>query len=130
MDSYQKSVAKSCHPNPFLEKTLITGEEKIFTITIKAYLATYGNPHENRRYIYWYISCPEPWDPLLHPFRHIKEAGVRPTEIWEIIADNPLVRMTLEYIAMSDDELSPFTGNTHVVEYRAHLIEFIHRLWD
>ena len=131
MDSYAKAVAKCCNQNSIIDKTVITGDNRQFTIVIKAYRATYGKSEENKHYIYWYIQCNDTWDPLLHPFRYIEsEVEIHPREIWEIIADNPLVRMTLEYIAMSDDELSKLTGNTHVVEYRAHLIQFIHSNWD
>lgn len=131
MESYQKAVLKSCHKDPLIDTTLTTGDDQKFTITIKAYLDNYGNIDEHKEYIYWYFKCTDPWHPLLHPFRHInKEEDCRPTEIWEVIADNPLVRMTLQYIAMSDEELSKLTGNTHVVEYRAQLIKFIHELWD
>lgn len=128
MEKYLKSVQKYCVSEPILDTVIMTDE---FELTVKAYQSIYS---EDRKFIYWYVGCDRPWRNYFHPLRWIfkNEEGSEEArnEIWDVIADNPLVRMILNYIAMSDDELAKYCGNKHQVEYRSHLIKCLTDLWD
>lgn len=52
MESYQKAVSTYCYPDPILDTVITTGDERNFTIVVKAYLANYSSSYEDKRYIY------------------------------------------------------------------------------
>jgi hypothetical protein len=134
MDSYDKSIKESCISVPIVDTTIITGNNPQFKVIVRAYQSNYG---ETNKYIYWYVGCEQPWNDILHPFRHIDidddDGNINqrpPAYIWQVLADNELVRLTLKYLVMSDEDLSKVCGHTHVVEYRSQLIRFLNGLWD
>ena len=123
MSNYDSSVARVC-ADPLHNVTLTTGDSPIYTLTIKAYLATYES---GNKFIYWYVRCEDPRIFFTHPFRYLEPEL---TEIWEVVADNEVTRSIVKYLCLPDDELSELCGNSHVVEYRATLIKLINDLLD
>ena len=129
--TFDRQVAKHCLPDPIIEKSVKTGA---CTLTVKVYPANYG------KFLYYSISCDVPWkrdltqpleDVFEHPFRHLDiESDDEIGEIWEIVADNGLIRHFFNYIVMSEDELKTRTGHTTPVGYRAKLIQSLQYFWD
>lgn len=124
LDQYNIDVASFCSPDPIHDITLTTGISPVYTLTVKAYHATYES---GAKFIYWYVRCNDPHVDLTHPFRYLKYDV---TETREIVADNEVSRSILKYLCLPDNELSKLCGNCHVVEYRATLIKLINKLWD
>lgn len=130
--SYLEAVKRVCYLDPIISATVTTGNaQHQYKLTIQAYRATYGT------YLYYSISCNIPWTEVEqweHPFHalelHSWAGSTETTEIWNVVADNDLVRRMLEYLAMPDSELSPKIGNSGPLGYRAHLIRTLHDLWD
>lgn len=136
MEIYQNNINQYCSVDPILDKVIKTGDGPIFTVVIKLHQSIYT---DKEKYLYWYFKCTKNSVPLedcdlcsvFHPFKYIEDGMTDQTvEFWNIIADNDLVRTVINYIAMSDEELSKLCGNIHVVEYRSQLIRFIYNIWD
>ena len=124
MSDYDATISRVCAPKPIHNITLTTGNSPVYTLTVKAYPATYES---GNKFIYWYVRCDDPRSSFIHPFRHLEPEL---TETWEVVADNEVTRSILKYLCLPDTELSKLSGTSHVIEYRATLIKLINDLWD
>jgi len=126
MASYTNTVSRCCNPEPIIDTTLYTGNnDDRYQITVKAHTAKYGD------YVYYYVSCPQPRNKFLHPFRHVSpDDNTSIFNVWEIVADNQLIRQTLQYLVMPDEDLTKICGHIHVVEYRSRLIKFLYTMMN
>jgi hypothetical protein len=132
-NSFDESVKRKCYPEPILQTTLTStmicdNSTDSYHLTVRVYRATYGP------YLYYSIRCDVPWtgsNHRIHPFGQLCYIDIEVTdELWNVVADNDLVRRILEYIAMPDEQLEQKTGHKHQRCYRAKLIETIAGLAD
>ena len=99
-----------------------------YKLTIKLYKANYGD------YLYWSVECDIPYNnstehKLSHPFRKLGNLQFA-DHVSGIVADNEMIRIMVKYLAMEDDELIKYTGNTSVVCYRCKIIASLAQFWD
>jgi hypothetical protein len=125
---YDESVREKCNNDAIIDKKIKTYE---YELTIKLYKANYGE------YLYWYVGCDKTKTNNImeiHPFKLLDGDDCygddNNMEIWEVVADNKFIRILFEFLSMEDDELSKYTGNNHVIEYRASLIKSATLFWD
>ncbi len=125
LDRYENDIQKNCNPDPIVDDIIHIGNP-IYKLTVKAYSTVNGG------YIYWYISSKGIEPSYNHPFKYYDKDYNKEIfhEAYNVVANNSLVRLTFQYLIMSDTELSKLAGTMSSMEYRSKLIEFIGILWS
>ncbi len=129
IDHFDELVKKNCLAEPLINKVIqTTGYYKEYTLTIKLYKAKYGN------FLYWNVKCNETYrdtheDRMDHPFKRSSDRQIT-DNIGEVVANNEITMTLMKYLAMEDDELTNYTGNTSANEYRANIIACMEKFWD
>lgn len=77
--------------------------------------ANYGD------YLHYQISCIEEDDiPIFKTIFDLDDSIM-----YNVVADNTLIRKMLEYLTMSDEELDQHTGHICIEDYRVKIIKFM-----
>ena len=102
----------------------------VYSCTVKMDVNSYNGGNETKYKINYHYTTPEGepsgQDNPAHPFYQKRVDDVSGVTVIQNAVTQPMV----EYLMMSDSELSKFTGTTTPMQYRKILINCLDSLWD